>query len=391
MSNVNKNLKDYKFGLSNSKKKIGINMLRYFFNGVEMTTGADQRFFVEFEMLNPWLSPNETLLGFKTRVKVSEEDLQYALAGTQSAQNIDTETIVQPSYCVIRVGKLGANAKQLCNYVPVKEVTFNQKPFEISIGNKSFTETRINGFLSISQEEISAHPELLCESGYVTWDLTYEVRESYGEGYSDNSMRWFPYGLKTFFSGKINFDGTDYLVDTRRCSGYVERYWGNEIPEPWFHINTADLTSVITGKTLFDSSFSIQGSFQDRVSFIGKFEDLEIKFCADGSKRQYTTIWDCTQMPESENPEENQLHWSVSINHKLWIVDVDIYCKIKELYNRSLEMPQGERKVLNLLEGATGIGEIKLYRRIGNTLEQLEHARLNKVICEFGHIEKGEN
>lgn len=390
MSNLNKNLKDYKFGFSNAKKKTGINLLRYFFNGVEVTTGSEQRFFVEFEMLNSWVSPNEIQLGFKPRIKVSEEDLQYALAGTQSAQNINTETIVVPSYCAVRVGKLGSDAKQLCHYVPVKEVQFSGKPFEISIGNKSFTESRINGFLSLNQEEISAHPELLCESGYATWDLTYETAETYGEGYTDSSMRWFPFGLKTNFSGKINFDGTDYLVDARRCSGYIERYWGNEIPEPWFHISTTDLTSVITGKTLLDSSFSIHGSFQERVSFVGKFEDIDIQFCADSSKRQYSTIWDCTQMPETENSDDNQLHWTISLTSKLWIIDVDVYCKIKDLYNRSLEMPQGQRKVLSLLEGATGIGEIKLYKKTGNTLEQIEHARLNKVICEFGHIEEGE-
>ena len=391
MSNSNKNFKEYKFGFCNSKKKTGFNLLRFFFIGVDIITGSEQRFFVEFEMLNPWVSPNEIQLGFKPRINVKEEDLQYALAGTQSAQSLNTETIVVPSYCVLRVGKLGDGAKQMCSYVPVKEVKFEGNPFKISIGNKCITESKISGFLSISPEEVSAHPELLCDSGYATWDLTYEVRQSYSEGYTDNNMRWFPFGLKTIFSGKINFDGNDYLVDSRRCSGYIERYWGNEVPEPWFHISTTDLASVITGKTLMDSSFSIHGSFLDRVSFIGNFENTPIEFCADAPKRQYSTIWDCIQMPETEKPEENLLHWSVSLTHKLWIIDVDVYCKIKDLYDRSLELPQGQRQVLNILESATGTGEIKLYKKTGNTLEQIEHAKLNKVVCEFGHTESSEN
>ena len=60
------------------------------------------------------------------------------------------------------------------------------------------------------------------------------------------------------------------------------------------------------------------------------------------------------------------------------------------MIDRSLELPEGKRKVLNLLEGGSGTGEIKLYKHIGNTLEQIEHATLQKVFCEFGHIEEGE-
>ena len=95
-------------------------------------------------------------------------------------------------------------------------------------------------------------------------------------------------------------------------------------------------------------------------------------------------------MPEAEVMEENLLHWSVSLHNKIWVIDVDVYCKIKDLFNRLIELPDNSRRVMSLLEGATGSGEIKLYKRIGNTLEQIEHANLAKVICEFGHIEQGE-
>ena len=162
------------------------------------------------------------------------------------------------------------------------------------------------------------------------------------------------------------------------------------MPEPFFHVSAANLTSVISGKTLFESSFAVNGIFDERVSFVGKFEDIDIELCADGSKRQFSVVWDCTQMPETENPDENLLHWSVSLNSKEWVIDIDVFCKIRELNDRTIELPEGQRKVLNLLEGGTGTGEIKLYKHIGNTLEQIEHATLAKVICEFGHIEEGE-
>jgi len=388
MANKNKALKEYRYDLAGNKKKVGVNYCSYVFNGLEALSGAEQMFFIELEMINPWLSPSEVVLGFKPRVNLSAEDLQYALAGTQSAQNINTETLLQPSYCSLRIGKLGNTSKQLCYYFPLKELKFQNKPFQIEINNKIFSNSKLSGFLNISPEEVSSTPELLCDSGYVTWDLSYEVAEGITNGYSRKNTRWFPFGLSALFTGKINFDGTDYIVDSRKCSGYIERYWGSSFPETWFHVSSRDMSSVITGKTLLDSSFAIQGVFENKVSFIGTFEGLDIQLCANYSNRQYSVVWDCTQMPESENKEENLLHWSISINNKLWIVDIDIYCKIKDLYNRYLEFPEGKRKILNQVEGATGTGEIKIYKRIGNTLEQLEHVKLVKVLCEFGQSEE---
>lgn len=390
MKSNNKISNDYKFGLTGSKKKLGLNTWRFVFNAVNTVTGAEQMFYIEFEMLNPWLSQDEVLLGFKPRVNFSAEDLQYALAGTDSAKNLTTESIVQPSYCAVRVGSFGTDGKQLCSYYPVKQVKFNSKPFEIIVDNKYFNDTKIGGFINVPEEDIASHPEYLCDSGYAKWELSYEIDKQCREGFDSDSLRWFPHGLKTSFKGSIHFDGNEYAVDSRRCYGYTERYWGRDLPEPFFHISTSNFTSVISGKTLFNSSFAISGIFEDRVSFIGKFEDIDIEMCADASKRQFSVVWDCSQMPEAENPEENLLHWSVSLNSKLWVIDIDIFCKIKELNNRSIELPEGKRKILNLLEGAAGTGEIKLYKHIGNTLEQIEHATLQKVFCEFGHIEEGE-
>ncbi len=390
MTKNNKNTKDLKYGFSKKKKKLGLNYWRFFFNGINSVTGAEQMFFIELEMLNPWLNPSEPSLSFKSRANITAEDLQYALAGTQAAHHLETEVIKLPSYCAVRVGKIGGKAKQLCSYFCIHDMNFHQKPFEIQIGNKFFSEDRISGFLNLSQEELVEHPEYMCDSGNATWELHYEIDNEYKDGFKSSDMRWFPFGLKTIFSGKITFDGADFLVDPRKCCGYIERYWGKSMPEPWFHVSAENLTSEITGKALFNSAFSIQGIFNDKVSFIGKFDDIEINFRADGRAKSYTAIWDCIQMPEAENSDENLLHWSVSLHNKIWVIDVDVYCRIKDLFNRSIELPDNSRRIMNLLEGCTGTGEIKLYKRVGSTLEQIEHANLVKVICEFGHIEQGE-
>ena len=390
MAATKKNIKDSKYGLSGTSKKVGVNLWRCFFVGYEKNSAAEQMFFIELEMLSPSLSPSEPLLGFKPRVTITEEDLQYTLAGTLAAKDLKSETIVQPSYVTVRIGKLGAEPKQLCSYQSLKGMKFSSKPFTIQMENKLFTEDALSGFINVTEDEFQKHPEYLCDKGYASWNLKYEIICDMAEGYKNKSERWFPYGIKTNFSGIVSFDGADYIVEPRKCMGYMDRYWGRTLPYDWFHISSASLTSIISGRVLQKSFFSIQGVFDDKLAFMGSFEGSDIVFPADLSKRQYSCVWDCIQTPESEDPDENKLHWSVSINNKLWVLDIDLYCRVNELSNRVLELPEGNRKVLSVLQGATGTGEIKLFKKIRNTLEQIEYAEITKAVCEFGHEEDGE-
>lgn len=266
MKSTTKISNDYKFGFTGAKKKLGINNWRFVFNAINTQSGSEQMFYIEFEMLNPWNSQDQVLLGFKPRVKISAEDLQYALAGTDSAMSLSTEDIVQPSYCAVRVGALGVEGKQLVAYYPAKAVKFTPKPFEIIVDNKYFNENKLGGFLNVSEEDKAAHPEYLCDAGYAKWELSYTIKKDYKIGYKSDAFRWFPFGLQTVFSGTIHFDGKDYAVDPRRCRGYTERMWGKSIPEPYFHVSAGTCTSVISGKTLLDSSFAITGIFDERVS-----------------------------------------------------------------------------------------------------------------------------
>lgn len=387
MSLVNKRLKDYKFGFSNSKKKFGINYWRFFFNGIDVISNAEHTFFLEFQMINPWLSPNETKLSFKANPKLTERDLQYALAGTDSAKELKTEGEIVPSYCLVRIGKLGHTPKQLCSYFPVKDIVFSHKPFRMQIGNILFSENALIGDISLSEKDDTYKLEYLCDQGYASWKLAFEVKYGFSVGYKDEG-RWFPSGLKTYLSGTLNFDGVEYKVEKESCRGYSEKFWGKTLPEPWFHISATTLTSEITGKPLFNSAFAVQGIFNDKMAFVGKFEDKEIIFKGDKSSSKVDMAWNCTQMPETDNIEKNLLHWSCSFSSKEWIVDVDVYCKLKNLYNREIEMPDGARKTLNMIDGISESGEIKLYKQKGPNIEQIEHAKIDKVICEFGHKEE---
>lgn len=389
MGNSSKILSLIKYGFSNSKKKFGINYWRFFFNAIEKNSGAQQMFYLEFEMLNPWLSADKAILGYKPRVSISAEDLQYALAGTENAKNIQTETILQPSYCAVRIGKFGKNGKQLCSYYPLNEVSFDAKPFEIVAGQNVFNENKLQGSIHITKEDLNDFPELMCDYGNASWNLSYLMNVLCANGYNANGNRWFPAGLNVSYSGSITFDETEYIIDPSRSYGFMERLWGKSLMEPWFHISSANLISNITGKPLEAASFSVQGVFDQHVSFAGNIEKSQILFSLDGSNK-YSDVWQCTQMPSVEEIDQNNLHWSVSIHNKQWIIDVDAFCQINELTNRSIELPEGQRKVLNVLQGGSGSGEIKIYRKSGKNLEQIEFAKFTNCVCEFGHIEEAE-
>lgn len=389
MTNNSKVYKLIKKGFRNPNKKTGVNYWRFILNAISELSGEEKSFFIELEYINPVLSPSVPQLGFKPRVKISEADLQYVLAGSNSAKNLETEAIIQPSYCSVRVGMVGKVSKQICEYHGLKNCNVKNNPFEVKIGQTLFTESKLCGSVNLSEQEVLEHPEYLCNSGKAEWDIEYSFKTVFSEGFKDMRAHWFPCGCLAKFSGNIVFDGINYLIDEKRSYGYCDCYMGTVFPKKLLHLSSSNLTSNISGKLLFDSSFTVQGEFNNRISFLGTFEGKPLVFTADMSKNKYFCVWDCIQASDGSDGD-NKLHWSVSVHNKIYVLDIDVYCDLKELYNRKLELPQGKRKVLNLIEGFSGTGEIKLYKKNKKTLEQLEFAKIEKAVCEFGEVEEGE-
>lgn len=385
MSISKKSTKINRYQLSGAYKKHGVNTWRYTFNATETGTGLERKFFIELSMLNPWLSPTEPILGFKPRVNVSADDLQSVLAGTISAQKLKSEAILTPSYVVVRAGVLGAGAKQICEYYPIRQIHNSQKTFEVEAGNCTFTEEKIAGRMDFSSSELHDHPEKLCDSGIISWELRYEIKTDYSEAFEGKNSTWLPVGGRTVFAGVVTLDGREYSVVPRKSCGYIDRFYGKTYPENLIHLSSTNLTSQISGKFLSESSFAVFGTFNDRVNVFVNLEGREVCFSASKGKGTYQCMSEFSQLPENEGDEK--LHWTVSANDKNYVVDIDVFCVAKFMYVRSLELPEGERKVLKELCGGTGIGEIRLYKRVRKNLELIEHAEIQTCLCEFGQIE----
>ncbi|MDR9859850.1 hypothetical protein [Treponema socranskii] len=371
-----------------SLKKNGVVWTRYIFTGIDSVSGAEQLFFVEWEMLNAGLFPDESVLGFKPRTAISEDDLQYALAGTEAAFNLRSESIVTPSYVAVRAGTFGVKPKQICSYYALKDVTGGFRLSPITVGNCSFGEEKISGSLSRTTKERAARPEYFCDAGEISWDLRCEIRKQFSAGYKKSSERWIPVGARTAFSGSITLDGREFSVLPKKSYGYIDVHFLRTFPAPYFHISSSNLTSRISGKALFDSSFTVQGIFEDSLALALEFENTDIALEAKKRSASEKILWDCTEMPADEEGE--RLHWSVSADTKKWVIDIDIVCHTSKLFVRNIELPEGNRKVLKLLAGGNGTGEIKLYRRIGKSLEIIEDAHVAFALCEFGQAEDGE-
>lgn len=383
-----KGLSNSRYLLSGGLKKNGIITWRYVFNATEAGNGNEKSFFLELEMLNPYLSPAEPVLGFKQRNALNSEDLQYALAGTLSATEIKSENLLQPSFVTVRFGALGQKGKHVAFYSSISDIRIKQKPFEAEIGTCIFKENHLSGFISCSQKDLLAQPELMCSEGYGEWNLDFEILQEFESGYSEKTEFWAPIGCRTNFSGTVSWCGTEYVVNPLTSFGYFDKFWGKSLPNPWVHISSSCLQSLISGRTLFDSSFALHGCYDRKASMLLNFEGSQLNFNADPNNRKTDFLWDCQQVSQNDFDE---LHWSVSIHTKQWVVDADVFCPINELCNKVIEHPEGNRKTLSLVTSHSGIGEIKLYKVLKNSLEQIEYLRIAKAFCEFGRIEEAEN
>jgi tocopherol cyclase len=366
-------------------RKNGFVWRRFVFSGTESETGAERLFFVEAELLNPYLSPEEPVLGFKVRPRISEEDLQYALAGTEAAHAIQSESFVVPSYGAVRAGAFGTGSRQFAFYFPAKSIGNDLRLENFTAGSCSFSADHIVGEITYTSEDIREHPEYLCDSGSIKWDLRYEIQYTLPPVYRKKADAWLPSGTRTVFAGTVTLDGREYHVVPKSSCGYIELDCGRTMPAPWFHLSASNLTSLISGKTLFSSCFALSGSFEGTIGAAVRLEDDEVVIKADTGSHAVKPIWECTQMPEDEDGEK--LHWAVSTDDKKWVIDIDIMCQTKQLSIRNIECPEGGRKVMKILCGGTGTGEIRLYRHVKKNLELIEDAHVANALCEYGQLE----
>lgn len=381
-------------------KSAASELIRFIFYGKGEDTGAERTFFIELALINPTLSPNKVILGYKGRAKPSSEDIQNILLASEAARSVALESAVTPSYITVRLGVLGLGTKQLAFYTTRSEAQFNIKSFWAKVKSASseatFSLEKLSGHLERTLGDITAQPELFSDAGEATWDLSFRVRNSPLKTFRGGVFNWDPAGAVVDFSGTLKLDGVSYKIGNSSLGGQpgsIEHFWGGSLPSDWFHLSATKLISVISGRPLDGGYFTIQGVYDDRVNLLTNIGGKTCAFIATDSKRHYNALWDVTEAP-SVGGEGSRVHYSCSIHSKggifgkgALVFDVDIFSVGEESALRRWEDSRGGRQLHKILSSGTALGEIKVYHRVKKDLVLIEQARAVNAIAEYGQVE----
>jgi len=371
----------------------GFERWRYSFCASSRNTGIEKRFFIEMYLVNPGVSPNVVVIAQKSRVSMgANNDIQQALTGGLSGydsrfsgQNI----IVKPSYLLIKAGVYGENGIQVNKFVPSSKLNYTKNTATFKTDDCFFSSNTLIGKISVSKNDLRIKPEMLCNEGDFSWELHYEKILDSKSAYSSSENTWIPLGIKANFVGKIICNDEEFVVNPEKSLGYLDKSWGEDFSNPYYHISSSRFTSIITGKNLPASYLAIEGELGKNKELVGILcvEDKIFKLGkgllpGSGIKESHN----CTQAPATAEGEK--LHWSVSLEKGDYVVDLDIFCKTSEMFVRDYEIPQGKRTLMRILGGGTGAGEVRIYKKVNKNLELLENANIDDIICEFGQAEE---
>lgn len=364
-----------------SLKKCGFDRWRYVFNAVNATNGEERCFFIEIEVLNPLLNSDRVILYESQNENIRAADLQAALAGNIELENAEEKPA--PSYCCVCVGILGRNPRRLTRYIPVCEFSFKKNAFNIKSDACIFSENSLTGIQEVTRDDCRRLPlGTRSDVGKMEWNLKYETIFESAPVSSNKTFSWYASGIKTQFSGRVIFDGVEFLISPDNSFGYADKAWGEEMPCPFLHINSSRMISIFTGKMMRDSAFTLESNLEGKVVVLSRFGEKEFSFGPKKKIKKYDSGWRCVRSPSNSGGEE--LHWSVSINSKKYILDVDVFSAVNELIIKDYDMPQGGGALLKVVSGASATGEIRLYRQIKKSLELILHAKIVSAVAEYG-------
>lgn len=217
------------------------------FTGINRETGEEKAFFIEYFICNPALGGDKPILG------QLEENQRKG---------------IKPSYFLIKAGAWGKDAKQIHNFYPIIDFKCEKEKLDIKVRECTLTETHMKGSCSVTEEEARNHPEYMCDSGNMSWDIEINKKISYNVGYGASKlfrvlnafdMFWHAEGIATEYSGEVILDGVKYDIIPEKSYGYADKNWGSDFTSPWLWISSCNLESLITGKKLENSAIEVGG------------------------------------------------------------------------------------------------------------------------------------
>ena len=118
---------------------------------------------------------------------------------------------------MVKAGAWGENAAQLHRFLSWDQVRAPMtSPYCVEAEDCYVDGTKTYGRISIPEEEAKAHPEWMCQSGAIQWNLKIDKKVALNVGYGVGKgvrklqlfeMFWHAEGMKTAFSGEVTWNG----------------------------------------------------------------------------------------------------------------------------------------------------------------------------------------
>ena len=362
------------FMLTGPLAKKGYDWWWHSFTAQDEETGEDKPFFIEFFICNPALAEDKPVFG---QLPENKEKGKF------------------PSYLMVKAGCWGEGKCQLHRFFSLKDVRIHPKaPYEVEAEDCYATETALRGSIHISEEEKENHPEWMCDSGDMEWDLEIDKQIAFNVGYGASkplrgaeafAMYWHAEGMKSGFKGTITCNGRKYIVTPEKSYGYADKNWGRDFTSPWVWLSSNCLVSKLSGKKLENSVFDIGGG-RPKIYFVPLDRRLLGVFYYEGKEYDFnfSHVWLNVKTEFSFEEKEDMVIWHVRQENKHAVMETEIYCQKKDMLLVNYEAPDGQKRHNKLWNGGNGCGTIKLYDKKGSEIVLVDEIEATHIGCEYG-------
>lgn len=355
-----------RFMLNGKKAKNGYDWWWHDISAINDSTGEVERFFIEYYVINPKISPEKILYGQKDCTK--------------------------PSYAKIIAGKWGKNKAQIHNYFKSSEFWSATKEFDVKIGKNIANEKKLKGLVFQSQKNVFENPHLMSDAGEMSWDLEIVEKIPYSVGYGASAvfrklnlfqMYWHVQGLRTKYSGKIIYNGQSFTC-TPQYIGYQDKNWGSDYTNPWIWLNCNNFKDQ-NNNSVENISFDVGGG-KPIVLGIPLKGKILVAFYENGKIHDFNFTklffqkqkWNC-------RIDDGYVYWEVCVENRKNILQLNFKCKKESMLKINYENPKGEKNHNNLYNGGYAEGYLKFFKK-----NRKENILIYNLVGELAGCEYGE-
>jgi hypothetical protein len=276
---------------------------------------------------------------------------------------------------LVRAGSFGPQGIIFENFAAPRELVWNKKENLLFFKQSILGPSELSGAIKQSSVIYSLFSDSRRKDTFA-WNFAIKDKALLNAHLRSRGREWFCSGAYAALKGSVKSNNDQAAFASGPILSYSESFSSKEIPSYWFHISAMHLISKITNGDIKNSCV-IAHSFQKNSAAVFLNLEGQIITFKPANSRKYAHAAGCTRT-------DGNLHWNVSTENKRYMLDIDMFCAPPEMKLLGYDSPAGKGSLLSVFSGATGAGELRLYRRLKKGLELLVHADILNARCEYG-------